>query len=534
MTRSARFSARSLAAGAALAIIAGFGGAEAATPSDTLVIAKAIDDITSLDPAEVYEFTNGEVINNAYDRIMTFDPNDFTKLLPGAAESYSVSGDGLSITFKMRKGLKFTTGRELNAKDAAYSLQRVVILDKTPAFIITQFGWTKDNVKSMVTAPDNDTLVIKVDKPYAPTFVLNCLTSGIGSVIDAEEAAKHAKGDDMGYEWLKTISAGTGAYKVLSWQAKDSVVAEANPYFHAGPAKIKRVILRHVQESTAQRLLLEKGDVDIARNLTADQIKAIASNKDLVVMTQPKTNIYYFAISQKDAPLNNPKVQQALRWLIDYQGMEKTFLAGQFNVHQAWWGSGSAGALDDTPFHLDVAKAKALLAEGGYANGFTLDIDVANVTPFTDIAQSMQSTFGQAGIKVNLVQADQRQVITKYRARKQQAVVLYWSPDYLDPHSTADYFARNADNSDDAKTHTIAWRNWWQDKALTSEADQALLEKNATKRMADYVDIQRKMQQLGPIIVMFQQNEQAVLRSNVKGLILGPNFDTVTWWKTTK
>jgi peptide/nickel transport system substrate-binding protein len=521
-------------AGAALAIFAGAGTPQAATPKDTLVMAKAIDDIVTLDPAEVYEFTGGEIINNLYDRIMTFDPKDYTKVIGGATRSYSVSADGLTLTFKMRKGIKFPSGREMTATDAAFSLQRVVILDKTPAFILTQFGWTKDNVKQMITAPDNGTLVLKISKPFAPTFVLNCLTSGVASVVDQQEVMKHEQGGDLGYAWLKSHSAGSGAYVIDAWNAKDSVVMHANPHFHGGAIKMKRVVLKHVAESTAQRLLVEKGDVDIARNLTADQIKAIASDKNLVVETEPKTNIYYFAVSVKDPKLANPKVQQALRWLIDYQGMAKTFLAGQFKVHQAWWGSGSAGALDDTPFHLDVAKAKALLAEAGFPNGFPLDVDVANVAPFTDMAQSLQSTFAQAGIKVNLIQSDQRQVITKYRARKHQAVLLYWSPDYLDPHSTADYFARNPDNSDNAKTKTIAWRNSWQDVALTKETDAALLEKDAKKRMADYVDIQRKMQQSGPIMVMFQQNEQAVLRKNVKHFILGPSFDTVVYWKVTK
>lgn len=534
MLHNARLKVRSMAAGAALAALASLGAAHAATPSDTLVIAKAIDDIITLDPAEVYEFTGGEIINNLYDRIMTFDPADFTKLVGGAAESYSVSDDGLTLTFKMRKGVKFFSGREMTAKDAAFSLQRVVILDKTPAFILTQFGWTKDNVKQMVTAPDDGTLVLRISKPFAPTFVLNCLTAGVASVVDEEEVMKHAEGGDLGYNWLKTNSAGSGAYRIVAWKAKDSVVFEANPHFHAGMAKMKHVVLRHVAEATAQRLLVEKGDVDIARNLTADQIKAVSSDPNLTVETEPKTNIYYFAVNVKDPKLANPKVQQALRWLIDYQGMAKSFLAGQFKVHQAFWGSGTAGALDDTPFHLDVAKGKALLAEAGFPDGFPLDIDVANVAPFTDIAQSIQSTFGQAGIKVNLTQADQRQVLTKYRARKQQAVIIYWSPDYLDPHSTADYFARNPNNADDSNIKTMAWRNSWQDVALTKETDAALLEKDPKKRMDDYIEIQRKMQRSGPIMVMFQQNEQAVLRKNVKHFILGPSFDTVIYWKTTK
>src|SRR5262249_39581559 len=150
--------------------------------------------------------------------------------------------------------------------------------------------------------------------------------------------------------------------KLVSWSAKDAVVLEANPNAARKPI-LKRVVIRHVAEPTAQRLLVEKGDADIARNFSADQIKAIEGNADLLVKSEPKTIVFYLALNQKVKELANPKVRQAIRWLIDYQGMVATFLKGQFIVHQAFWGSGSAGALDDTPYHLDVAKAKLLLAD---------------------------------------------------------------------------------------------------------------------------------------------------------------------------
>ena len=126
----------------------------ATTPADTLVIAKNIDDMITLDPAEAYEFTGIEVIANMYDRIMRFEPTDITKLVPGVAESYSVSDDGKTFTFKIRPGQKFASGNPLTADDAAFSLQRVIKLDKNPAFLISQLGWTKDNVDQMVKVVD--------------------------------------------------------------------------------------------------------------------------------------------------------------------------------------------------------------------------------------------------------------------------------------------------------------------------------------------------------------------------------------------
>ena len=90
------------------------------TPADTLVIAKNIDDIITLDPAEAYELTGIEVVANIYDRIMRFEPTDINKLVPGVAESYTASEDGKTITFKIRKGLTFASGNPLTAADAAY------------------------------------------------------------------------------------------------------------------------------------------------------------------------------------------------------------------------------------------------------------------------------------------------------------------------------------------------------------------------------------------------------------------------------
>ena len=129
--------------------------AVAATPADTLVVAKAIDDIISLDPAEAYELSGVEMITNVYDRIMRFEANDVTKLVGGAAESWTISDDGKTFTFKLRKGMTFHSGAPVTAEDAAFSLQRVVKLDKTPAFLIDQLGWTKNNVDAMVKAVDD-------------------------------------------------------------------------------------------------------------------------------------------------------------------------------------------------------------------------------------------------------------------------------------------------------------------------------------------------------------------------------------------
>ena len=112
----------------------------AGTPDDTFVMAKEISDIITLDPAEVFELSGGEIIANLYDRIMMFEPENLTELVGGVAESWDISDDGKTITFKIRPGLKFHSGNPVTPEDVAWSLQRVVKLNKTPAFIVTQFG----------------------------------------------------------------------------------------------------------------------------------------------------------------------------------------------------------------------------------------------------------------------------------------------------------------------------------------------------------------------------------------------------------
>ena len=167
---------------AAMVLVAG--PALAATPKDTVVMAKQIDDIISLDPAESFEFSGSEVTGNIYERLIAYDLKDVSKLKGELAESWSVGADGKTYTFKMRKGIKFHSGNPVTAQDAAYSLQRAVIMNKTPGFILTQFGFTKENAKEKIRATDDQTVVIETGEAVAPTFFYYCLTAVIGGVVD--------------------------------------------------------------------------------------------------------------------------------------------------------------------------------------------------------------------------------------------------------------------------------------------------------------------------------------------------------------
>jgi peptide/nickel transport system substrate-binding protein len=157
-----------------------------------------------------------------------------------------------------------------------------------------------------------------------------------------------------------------------------------------------------------------------------------------------------------------------------------------------------------------------------------------NTPPFADIGQSIQSTFGQAGVKVKIVSSEVKQALTKYPARNHQMIIMFWGPDFLDPHANADSFASNPDNSDKSKGKPLAWRNSWAIPEITAETAAAAKELDADKRRELYLDLQRKLQQDGPFAVMFQETEQLARRADVKGFFSGPNADLVFFYGVTK
>nr|WP_321400527.1 ABC transporter substrate-binding protein [uncultured Desulfobacter sp.] len=507
---------------------------QALTPKDTLVMAFNIDEIVSLDPAEIFEFANGEYATNTYDRLINYNVDNVSEIYPGIAESWDISDDGLTYTFKIRKGVTFASGNTLSADDVVFSLRRVVLLDKSPAFILTQFGLTAENVNRTITKVDDYTVKVIVDQAYAPTFFLYCLTSTVGSVIDKKEVMAHEKDGDLGYGWLKTGYAGSGPYMLKIWKASELIILDANKNYWGEAPKLKRVIIRHIVGSSGQRMLLEKGDIDMARNLTGDDLKSLEKNKNIKIQTRAKGIIYYLGLNQKNKYLKIPEVRQALKYLIDYNGMALSFLSGKATVHQAFLPKGFLGALDETPFSLDLERAKALLKKAGLENGFALTMDTRSAEPVNSMALSIQSTFAKAGIKLEIIPGDGKQTLTKYRARNHDIYIGDWGSDYMDPHSNADTFARNPDNSDDAKFKTLAWRNAWDIPEMTKKADAAVLEKDTANRARMYKELQLEHQQTSAFVIMFQNIEVVAERANVNHFILGPSFDSNVYQYTTK
>ena len=506
----------------------------AATPKDTLVIAAAFDDIITMDPGESFEISAGEIMGNSYDRLLRYDVNDPSKLIADLARIWSVSGDGKTYSFELKPGLKFASGNPLGAEDVVFSLQRAVLLDKSPAFILTQFGFSKDNVKDKIKQTGPLTLTLETDKEYAPTFVYNCLTANIAAVVDKKLVLSNEKDGDMGYAWLKTNYAGSGPMKLREWRANEIVTLERNDNYHGEKSKLARVIYRHIKEAATQRLMLEKGDADIARNLSPEDLAALASNKAIRTTATPKGTVYYISLNQKNPNLAKPEVREALKWLVDYNAIGNTLIKNIGIVHQNFLPVGLLGASTEKPYKLDVAKAKALLKKAGLADGFKVSIDMRTIQPVQGITENFQQTAKRAGIDIEIIPGDGKQTLTKYRARSHDMYIGQWGADYWDPHTNADTFARNPNNADDAKSKPLAWRNAWDIPELTKQADAAVLERDGAKRKAMYEKMQADFRKNSPFVMLYQQIEVAAFRSNVQGLKIGPTSDSTYMFKVSK
>ena len=524
---------RRLLLGAAAAAPLLYHRAFADTPRDTIVMAKRIDDIISLDPQEAFEYSGTEISGNVYEKLVTPDDENPTEIRPTLAESWSTSPDGKTWTFKMRGDRKFASGGPVTAEDAAFSLQRAVILNKSPGFIIAQFGFDKANVAQRIRATDPHTLVIEIAERQAPTFLLYCLSAAVGGVVEKKVVLSHEQNGDMGNGWLKTNSAGSGPFVVRSARASELVALDANPN-HPRTGKLKRIIIRHVADPSVQLLLLQRGDADVARDLLPEQLAVARSNPELTVTPRPKASVMYISMNTKHPALAKPEVREAIRWAIDYQGIETNLVKDTFTVHQAFLPNGFPAALTDNPFRFDPAKARALLAEAGYADGLELTFDHASSSPRAEIAQALQAQFRQVGIKLNLLAGEGRQVLTKIRARQHELAVALWGSDYFDPHSNAQTFCENTDNSDASKNRTTAWQTGWQDKELTAETQAAVREEDAGKRVAMYQRMQRELQKRGPFAIMLQEVGTVVMRKPATGLVQGPLSDRTVYARMSK
>jgi len=493
--------------------------AHAGTPKDTLVIAVPLDGIISFDPAESFETVSNSSLRNVYQTLAEPNKDDPQKLSPLLARSWQQGETPHSLIFNLNPDARFVSGNPVTAQDVIFSLTRAVKLNKAPSFILGEFGWTPDNIDSQFTALNDHQLEIRWPAQIGQDLALRLLTAPVSSVVDSKTALQHASNNDTGNGWLKTHSAGSGAFSIKQFVPLQALVLEANP--HAAPQPhLKRVLLKGVADPGTRRLLVQQGDVDVAYQLGPDQIAALKSDANVRIDAFPSSLIYYLGFNTKNAQqpaLGNPALWQAARWLVDYDSLANQLLKGQYRIHQSFLPDGFDGALNTTPFHYDVSKAKAILKDGGIAPGTHIALTVVNQPPYIDVAQALQASFAKADVNLDIQPVAESELWSKMRGRDFQSIFVYWGADYIDPNTNASAFAWNVPGG----AKTLAWRVGWDIPALSAETRKAAGESDAAQRRALYTHLQTEVQQNSPFVTILQGAQQVAVRKNLSNVKQG-------------
>jgi peptide/nickel transport system substrate-binding protein len=510
----------------------GGGNIHAASPPNILVVVQSLDDITSLDPAEGFELSGIQAFTNLYQRLVQPDPDHPTMLVPTLATSWKSGATARSLIFELRPDATFSSGHRLRPEDVIFSLSRAVKLNGPPVFILNELGWSAENIDRSLVKVDDHHVQVTWYSDVGPAFALSILTAPVASIVDEREVTTHEPGADSRNGWLKTHSAGSGPFKIRRYIAHEALVLDANGSSPGDVPLLKTIVIKNVADAATRRLLVEVGDADIARDLGPDQIAALHGKPELKTLTFPSAIIHYLMFNTanpNNLALKNPALWEAARWLIDYDGIAQHLLKGEFEVHQAFLADGYPGALNDTPYHLDIAKAKAILQSAGLAD-IHIELDVFNQPPYGDIAQSLQASFAQAGIRLGIHPALTGEVYSRLRARAEEAAWLYWIPDYYDAHSTAGAFASNREDG----TKTLAWRAGWAIPKLSAETQAAVEERDPSVRVQRYLDIQAEVQKSSPFVIALQAHSELIVRDTVKGYRQGLDADMVYYDRVSK
>ncbi len=506
----------------------------AETPKDQLVVATTMSNILTLDPAAITGRETVQVLNNVYDTLVILSEKD-RSVQPRLAERWEISKDRNSITFHLRKDAKFASGNPVTANDVAWSLKRVLTRNLAQSSFLKTRGYKVEDADKLFVAKDEYTFVLNMPKPDDPNLLLMILgQNGPGSIIDTKAVLEHEKDGDLGAGWLTLNSAGSGPFKLGQWKSNEFIILIRNDDYWGEKPAMKRVLMRHLPESQSQRLMLEKGDIDVAYSLQAPDLKSLEADKEINIESTPGSGFYYLGVSMKDERYANKKVREALRYLIDYEGLDKAVMPYYGKLHQRPISTGVLGALPDEGFKLDIAKAKALLAEAGYPNGFKTTLRVLSEDPFMKAATAIQNTLGQAGIQAELISGSGDQIYGAMRDRKFELLVgRGGGGQQPHPDNNLRAMVYNPNNADEAKlTNYQGWRTSFFDEKLNKMIEQALVERDPAKQAKAYEDIQAYMDELVISIQPFSEVvDTAAYRSDVKGMIVSPwysRFEVVT------
>lgn len=516
---SVRNRGRSMVLAAATALLAasltacgGGSSGGAAAGGGTLVIDSSFD-LKTVDPGREYELTGQLLTKGMYETLLTFADNDLTKPVGDLATSYTLSPDAKTLTLPLAQGRVFSDGSPITADDVVFSLQRLIGLKGNPSFLL-------DGVT--VAAKDASTVVLTsaTPNPALPFILPNPALSVVNSkVVNANGGTTDDK--DGAEKFLNGASAGSGPYVLKSLDVASQAVLAKNPSYNGSdkPA-YATVVIRNVKAAT-QVLNVQKGDSQVALDLSGDQVKGLDASK--VTVTSGASAYTIFLLLNQGAAVSpatsNPQYVEAVKKAIDYTGLLD--VAGAGAVQPAGViPSMIAGTLPAADaLKQDVAGAKAALAASGLAGqkpklAYPSDLTL-NGLSFQTLAEKLQSQLAAAGIEIDLAPAPVATELDNYRGGKEQMGLWYWGPDFPDP---SNYLAF-------APGGLIGKRANWPATAapdIDTLATSAGTTTDTAARGTLYQRFQQGLNASGPFIPLLQPPSNIVTATTVTGAGYNP------------
>ena len=483
-------------------------------PPPTLVMVMNMDDVVTLDPDQAYETTNLMIHASTYDTLVEFRPSDLTKVSPRLADKWDVSSDGLTYTFYLHPGVKFTSGNPVTAEDVRFSWTRLKNLKGNPSFYA--------DVITTVQAIDDTTVKVTLTDP-SPAFLAICAAPAM-SILDSKVVkdkggtdAADADKTDKAKDWLDQNSAGSGPFIETSWKPKAEIVLEANPNYWRGKPKLGRVIIKHVADPTTALQMLQRGDADLLQSLDPDLVEQAKADPNLNVIIGQTLDQNYLAMTSSAAlskPLSDKRVRQAIALSIDYDGLIKALLKGYGSRAPSIVPLGILGVDPAMTQGRDLTKAKALLKDAGYEKGFTVDLSYGSNPTRETIAAKIKSDLAEAGITANLKPMEQSVYLSDMRAQKLAFAFGGWTPDYLDPTMWTDYFSYS--------DRGIAKRMLYNDPEADKYAKIIGTELDPAKREQAIKDLQKVLMDDMPFTMLYQNQSLVAMNKAVKGFAYHP------------
>lgn len=488
-------------------------GTPTAAAQPKTVVIGAQSDLITLDPGNMYEPYANMISYAAYDMLYRVETGTMGTPTPSVATGVTIDDTKTMYTFKLRNDVVFASGNKLTSKDVVWSINRVLNMKDSNAYA---------NIKIVkkVEAPDDNTVVITLNAPDASFLVK--LTSNAYCILDSEVVKQHGgsdTGNDTAKAWLDTTSAGSGPYVIKSWTPKEQLVLEKNPKYWGEAGNIDTIILKEMTSVDAQITALQNGEIDIALGLNNETAKQL-QGKDGITISNGATALMTFLVMSRDKALSpemsNPKVQEAVRYALDYQGY--LTLGGEgCTIPLNFVQKGFSGALTRDAGSRDIEKAKALMKEAGYPNGFNITLTCANNNSegleWSTIAQKVKKDLEEININVKIETLEATLVYEKMRDASMPLYVMFWSPDYYDINNQFAFLPGTGENGT-AYGNRTKWEITSDNQKLLDLANKIQVETDADQRAKYSEELQKLYANDNPFAFLLQHPKTFAYNSN--------------------